>query len=381
MKAFIDHPLQNFEYFINTPQTITLSGWAFFEYEPVSYIQIMMDDDLLFISEPNILHKPTVIKVFPEAASFNKPIGFRFYLKLPNDTTPGIHKLYVYGLNSKGAREMIGEINFNAVLLPQKTTFSQLFKIIPDHLLVKVSGNTSEDDFISTGETGAEIILKNIKKSNCNKILDFGCGLCRILKPMKLKLPGSDIIGFDIDPLMLSWAAYLHGKDFCTLVSSTLDFPENTFDLIYAGSVFTHIDNTRDYWFSEIHRLLKPDGKAFITYQDDTFFHQLADDPEFIDITTDDKLEKYIVFGKENAEGGSDKGTFYETKHWNGILEYFFNIECTVVQGIFQQSFSVVTKKDSHINKTAAEKKYIREIEKQLYRLKQKKTDKPWPTH
>ena len=42
------------------------------------------------------------------------------------------------------------------------------------------------------------------------------------------------------------------------------------FDLIYAGSVFTHIDDLVDSWLLELRRTLKPGGRLYVTIHDDT---------------------------------------------------------------------------------------------------------------
>ncbi len=65
---------------------------------------------------------------------------------------------------------------------------------------------------------------------------------------------------------------------------------ENECDLIYAFSVFTHIDVYELSWLAEIRRILKPGGKAYLTIHDETswlnvekmsVYRVLMDSPDF----------------------------------------------------------------------------------------------------
>ena len=53
-----------------------------------------------------------------------------------------------------------------------------------------------------------------------------------------------------------------------TTTSPHLPFEDRYFGLIYAGSVFTHIDDLADAWFLELRRALRPGGRLFITVHD-----------------------------------------------------------------------------------------------------------------
>ena len=47
-----------------------------------------------------------------------------------------------------------------------------------------------------------------------------------------------------------------------------LPFEDNTFDLIYSGSVFTHIADLGDAWLLELRRILCRGGRLYITVHD-----------------------------------------------------------------------------------------------------------------
>ena len=55
------------------------------------------------------------------------------------------------------------------------------------------------------------------------------------------------------------------------------DRSENNFNAgaVYGISVFTHLGRTADFWLGELQRLLSPEGRAFVTYHDETLYSRL----------------------------------------------------------------------------------------------------------
>jgi len=43
-----------------------------------------------------------------------------------------------------------------------------------------------------------------------------------------------------------------------------LPFEDSSFDLVYCGSVFTHVSDLADAWFLELRRILRKGGYAYI---------------------------------------------------------------------------------------------------------------------
>lgn len=261
--------------------------------------------------------------------------------------------------------------------------FTELFKAVPNNLVVKVNGDGTEQGFRHVGFHIAEGIENELPKTKgflgseksilkqSKRILDFGSGLGRVILELVDRAPKAEITGFDIDPMMNRWAEHLLTGKKIKVVSSTLDLPDEHFDLITIVSVFTHLDKTTDFWLSEVHRLLSKNGFAFITYQDDTLFEEMkvkGAHPKNASIASG----KYVV-GAESAEGGAGMGTFYTTPHWKLVLEKYFNVEVLKPRGLFRhQSISIVTRKDVQIDRLGLYRTYMASLEQDIYDLRRK---------
>jgi SAM-dependent methyltransferase len=94
------------------------------------------------------------------------------------------------------------------------------------------------------------------------RVLDFGCGSGRVLRHFLDLAPSTELWGCDIDGGSIHWlkanlSPPLH--PFQNQLSPPLEVEGESFDLIWATSVFTHIDNWSE-WLAEMHRVLAPGG-------------------------------------------------------------------------------------------------------------------------
>ena len=63
---------------------------------------------------------------------------------------------------------------------PEKD-FSQRFSEVPGRLVVKVNGSLDESIFRNAGRGATDQIVENVNLKRAKTILDFGCGLGRVL--------------------------------------------------------------------------------------------------------------------------------------------------------------------------------------------------------
>jgi ubiquinone/menaquinone biosynthesis C-methylase UbiE len=147
--------------------------------------------------------------------------------------------------------------------------------IPPPHLLL---GHADAEQFLSWGElhvSAMEAILKGAGHglARGQRILDFGCGSGRMIRWLRGLAEGSEIWGVDIRAEHVLWCREHLRPPFhfaVTTIVPHLPFEDRYFDLIYAGSVFTHIDDLVDSWLLELRRVLRPGGLLYLTIHDKT---------------------------------------------------------------------------------------------------------------
>jgi SAM-dependent methyltransferase len=158
-------------------------------------------------------------------------------------------------------------------------------------------------DLKAGGEEYLRYFIEYGKLQPDHRVLDVGCGIGRMALPLTHYLSAQgEYYGFDPGADGVNWCvqhitprfpnfhfevADLHNEFFNPLGKYSPEnfrFPydDNSFDFIFLTSVFTHLlpDAMRNY-FSEIGRVLRKDGRSFITY----FFIN----PESVALTSEGK--------------------------------------------------------------------------------------------
>jgi len=118
--------------------------------------------------------------------------------------------------------------------------------------------------FINSGERDSKRILDGIKIDYSWYVLDIGCGIGRLLRPLSKRF--KYICGVDVSKEMVlkgkKWLTGLCNVDI--LENNGIDlsfFKDNTFDFVYAYIVFQHMSKEIFHnYLLEINRVLKPSG-------------------------------------------------------------------------------------------------------------------------
>jgi SAM-dependent methyltransferase len=111
-----------------------------------------------------------------------------------------------------------------------------------------------------------------------------------------------------------------------------LPFESNSFDMIYCGSVFTHIADLAELWLVELRRLLKPGGFLYATVHDKHSLQLLLNKHSSIALSrslqeanrrtgcTDANFAKMVL-----ARSPKGAQVFYDMEflrtHWGRLLE------------------------------------------------------------
>lgn len=147
---------------------------------------------------------------------------------------------------------------------------------IPPRHLWHGYGETAEE-YLATGRqhVGAMIDLlgdSDFKIAAGHRILDFGCASGRMIRHLAESAGACEIWGTDINAEHIYWCQRHLSPPFHFATTTTiphLPFEDRYFDLVYAGSVFTHIDDLADAWLLELGRVLKPAGRLYLTIHDE----------------------------------------------------------------------------------------------------------------
>lgn len=149
--------------------------------------------------------------------------------------------------------------------------------IPPKHLLQKwFWALKDEEEWLLSGERIVQTMIAIIQKSGFSlsegsRILEFGCAEGRLLRWLKNLTETCEIWGTDINAEDIAWCQNYLSPPFNFFTTTTLPhlpFEDRYFDFIYAGSVFTHIDDLAVPWLLELRRILKYQGLAYITIHD-----------------------------------------------------------------------------------------------------------------
>jgi SAM-dependent methyltransferase len=147
---------------------------------------------------------------------------------------------------------------------------------VPPHWLVQmVTGTTATAPFVEGGHKVARLFAGLVERHRPGgepSIIDFGCGCGRVARLMPRYLE-CELHGCDITEPAIEWCRQnLRGEFFRSADEPPLGVAEARFDVLYAVSVLTHLDERRqDAWLREWQRIVRPGGVLLVTYRGDGF--------------------------------------------------------------------------------------------------------------
>jgi SAM-dependent methyltransferase len=143
----------------------------------------------------------------------------------------------------------------------------------PPRLRLLVDGRSADQrHFLRVGRQMLDGIRDGVGQmgrqlEDLRTVLDFGCGCGRVARHWST-VPGPELYGCDYNPELVDWCA----RNLCVLRATRnepappLPYVSGSFDLIYALSVFTHLDDElQREWLDEFRRVLAPGGLLVVS--------------------------------------------------------------------------------------------------------------------
>jgi cyclopropane fatty-acyl-phospholipid synthase-like methyltransferase len=157
--------------------------------------------------------------------------------------------------------------------LGQKNGINGL-QLPPAKLRFRVAENIDVSLFYRVGAEASgniQAVLEQLGHtvSEFRNILDFGCGCGRILMWLMECFPDVHWFGTDVDAEAIEWCRQKlpNAKFNVNGPLPPAPYPNESFDLIYGISVFTHLnDSYQRAWIPELHRMLRPGGLLLMTF-------------------------------------------------------------------------------------------------------------------
>ncbi len=156
----------------------------------------------------------------------------------------------------------------------RKDRQSTIIALPPAKLRHRVHGNLNKVHYLKVGENIAKNIIDlcaSVDRDiySFGHILDFGCGTGRVIRNFHDAPESCHLYGTDIDEDIINWCKEYPATNIQWSLNGhqpPLSFPDNTFDLIYAISVFTHLNEEFQHlWLSELQRIAKSGAIIILT--------------------------------------------------------------------------------------------------------------------
>jgi SAM-dependent methyltransferase len=153
----------------------------------------------------------------------------------------------------------------------------------PPRLRLLVDGRSADASlFLRVGAQLCDSIQGAVAQSGTavgemRAVLDFGCGCGRVARHWA-KVGGPAVYGCDYNPVLVAWcmANLPHVRALHNELEPPTPYLSGSFDLIYALSVFSHLDEQRQrVWLDEFQRLLRPGGLLVLSVLGEKLRHRL----------------------------------------------------------------------------------------------------------
>lgn len=155
---------------------------------------------------------------------------------------------------------------------------------------LRMGYGASDEHYLTLGRDTHGALLRVLAREGAvpgpgTKLLEWGCATGRVLRHFQDVAEGGEAWGTDQDARSILWAKQNLSPPFrfvtCTALPH-LPFEDNSFQVVYGISVFTHMLHLQDMWLMEFRRILAPGGYALFTIHDEHSWDYLATHPHWL---------------------------------------------------------------------------------------------------
>jgi ubiquinone/menaquinone biosynthesis C-methylase UbiE len=146
---------------------------------------------------------------------------------------------------------------------------------VPPEELMK--GYGPAEPYLTSGKQHVANLVRILEESGfsirrAKRILEFGCAAGRMIRHLPDVAQRAELWGVDVSAEHIRWCIEnltptIHFAT--TTLIPHLPFEDRFFDLIFCGSLFTHIEDLQETWLLELGRVLCSSGKLYLTIHDE----------------------------------------------------------------------------------------------------------------
>lgn len=224
--------------------------------------------------------------------------------------------------------------------------------IVPPVELRRVGEDFVEGGRMNVDSMKAILGRHGLDLRDADGILDFGCGVGRMIRWLADLAEEQPVWGVDIEVPAIRWAQQhlTPPLQFSTCTTAPhLPFEDRSFGLVYAGSVFTHIEDLADAWLLELRRITRPGGFLFLTV------HDQATVQYWLTRVPDDRVSKKMMLrpdlferlGEDHAVIGDRNwgNVFYDTDYLRWLWGQWLDVVEIVPEAYYNQTAVILRRR------------------------------------
>ena len=225
----------------------------------------------------------------------------------------------------------------------------------PPHLIFLVVGDRDLQKFIAAGRAVSHqcivdgLARHGLELDQFGTILDFGCGCGRLTRHWK-HLSGSRVFGTDTNRALIEWCQrnLMFAEFQLNTVTPPMNYRDEFFDFIFAGSVFTHMTEDLQFrWLAELNRVLRPGGVLMVTLHGDYYVKHLKPD-----LASKYARGEHVVVRSRKA-GSNQCGAFHPPRYVRERMSMGFELVEHVPMGWDTQDMVILRKSATGAAKAA----------------------------